>query len=107
MKSAWNNDERIMAEAGKIRTSEVGVYNEKGKVIYIAPPAKFIKSQTQSFFDWVNNAKVNMLIRSGVFHYEFAFLHPFKDGNGRTEDSGKQHYLPHGNWYLHGFPLKV
>ena len=31
-----------------------------------------------------NKDKVNPLILSLVFHYEFVFIHPFHDGNGRT-----------------------
>lgn len=36
-------------------------------------------------FNWMNEAKetVNPLILSSVFHYEFVFIHPFGDGNGR------------------------
>ena len=37
-------------------------------------------------FDWLNKEKKNIdpLILSSVFHYEFVFIHPFQDGNGRT-----------------------
>ena len=28
--------------------------------------------------------KINPLILSSIFHYEFVFIHPFHDGNGRT-----------------------
>ena len=33
--------------------------------------------------DWVKTTKVHPLISSCVFHYEFEFIHPFADGNGR------------------------
>jgi Fic family protein len=32
---------------------------------------------------WVERTDVHPLIASGVFHYEFEFIHPFADGNGR------------------------
>ena len=37
-------------------------------------------------FNWMNEVKekVNPLILSSIFHYEFVFIHPFSDGNGRT-----------------------
>ena len=33
----------------------------------------------------MNEAKntINPLILSSIFHYEFLFIHPFSDGNGR------------------------
>ena len=34
-------------------------------------------------FDWSKNADIQMLIKSSVFHYEFEYIHPFRDGNGR------------------------
>ena len=36
-------------------------------------------------FDWMKEAQnsVHPLILSSVFHYEFVFIHPFSDGNGR------------------------
>lgn len=39
-----------------------------------------------NLFNWMieNKDNVNPLILSSVFHYEFVFIHPFSDGNGRT-----------------------
>lgn len=73
----------LVTEAGKIRTGQVGVYNEKGEVVHIAPPVEFVSEQLAQLFDWLKNSRVNMLIKSSVFHYEFEFIHPFRDGNGR------------------------
>lgn len=74
----------LIREAGKLRSGQVGVYNPKGEVIHLAPPAEFVKSQLNQLFDWVKNSNANMLIKSSIFHYEFEFIHPFNDGNGRT-----------------------
>lgn len=74
----------LVKEAGKLRTGQVGVYNQKGEVVHLAPPAEFVPGQIEQLFDWVKTSKANMLIKSSVFHYEFEFIHPFNDGNGRT-----------------------
>ena len=73
----------LVEEAGQIRTGQVGVFNEQGKVIHLAPPAEFVPSQLEQLFNWLKTSSANMLIKSSVFHYEFEFLHPFHDGNGR------------------------
>ena len=73
----------LVEEAGQIRTGQVGVFNEQGKVIHLAPPAEFVPSQLEQLFNWLKTSPANMLIKSSVFHYEFEFIHPFRDGNGR------------------------
>lgn len=74
----------LIKEAGMLRSGQVGVYNQDGKVVHLAPPADFVPQQLGQLFDWVKNSNANMLIKSSVFHYEFEFIHPFNDGNGRT-----------------------
>ena len=71
-------------ESGNFRRGEEGVFNGD-KCIFMAPPASLVLEQMQSLFDWINKAKdtVHPLILAAVFHYEFVFIHPFADGNGR------------------------
>ena len=72
----------LIDDAGKFRRSGVGVYSEKG-LVHMAPPADRIPTLMNDLFGWLKNDKNHLLIRSCVFHYEFEFIHPFVDGNGR------------------------
>ena len=38
----------------------------------------------KELFKWLNESGAHPLVKSCVFHYEFEFIHPFQDGNGRT-----------------------
>ena len=51
----------------------------------MVPPARFVPQLMDDLFKWMKEAKdiVHPLILSSVFHYEFVFIHPFSDGNGR------------------------
>lgn len=71
-------------ESGNFRRGEEGVFNGD-QCIFMAPPASLVPEQMQSLFDWMSKAKetVHPLILAAVFHYEFVFIHPFSDGNGR------------------------
>jgi len=67
---------------GRFRSSGVGVVAGT-QVIHMAPPAERVPKLMADLFDWLKQAKDHLLIRSCVFHYEFEFIHPFTDGNGR------------------------
>ena len=71
-------------DPGVFRTHNEGVFH--GDVcVFMAPPPEFVPGEMQALFDWMRKAKdtVHSLILSAVFHYEFVFVHPFPDGNGR------------------------
>ena len=69
-------------DAGHFRKGGVGVYSETG-LVHMAPPAERVYPLMCDLFDWLKNADDHLLVRSCVFHYEFEFIHPFVDGNGR------------------------
>jgi len=71
-------------ESGAFRRGEEGVF-AGDRCIFMAPPAKFVPNLMDSLFQWMRNAsaEIHPLILSSVFHYEFVFIHPFSDGNGR------------------------
>ena len=76
--------EYLVAESGVFRTGEEGVFSGE-RCIFMAPPAKMVPALMQNLFDWVcrSTKEIHPLILSAVFHYEFVFIHPFSDGNGR------------------------
>lgn len=74
--------EAIIDDAGCYRTGGVGVFSEQG-LVHMAPPAGRVPELMSDLFNWLANANDHLLIRSCVFHYEFEFIHPFLDGNGR------------------------
>lgn len=75
----------IDPEFGRYRNHSEGVVDEKGNVIHIAPSEKIVPQLMSELFKWLKTDKeTSLLIKSCVFHYEFVFIHPFGDGNGRT-----------------------
>ncbi len=74
--------EGILPDAGRFRSGNVGVH--KGdKVIHTAPQADRVPLLMKDLLRWLKRTDDHPLIRSCIFHYEFEFIHPFSDGNGR------------------------
>ena len=76
----------IENDSGKFRNHGEGVYDENDICIFTCPPHTMVPILMDNLFNWMNKEKdnVNPLILSSIFHYEFLFIHPFSDGNGRT-----------------------
>lgn len=74
--------EALADDAGSFRRGNVGVFAGK-EVVHIAPPADRVPGLIEDLMHWTKSAEDHWLIRSCVFHYEFEFIHPFSDGNGR------------------------
>lgn len=74
----------IINDSGKFRKAGEGVF-DGDKCIFVAPPAHSVPSLIKDLLLWskVNKNIIHPLILSSVFHYEFLFIHPFSDGNGR------------------------
>lgn len=85
----------LVSENGKFRSGGVGVFD--GEVlIHMAPPAEFASEHILNLFAWYQQSELHPLIKSAIFHYEFEFIHPFADGNGRM---GRMwHSLLLGKW---------
>lgn len=74
----------LAEESGEFRSGEEGVFQGE-QCIFMAPPARFVAQLIDELFLWMKEEKdeLHPLIMSCVFHYEFVFIHPFSDGNGR------------------------
>lgn len=74
----------VVEESGDFRKGEEGVFNGD-ECIFMAPPARLVPQLMNDLFTWMEESQnsVHPLILSSVFHYEFVFIHPFSDGNGR------------------------
>ncbi len=71
-------------ESGVFRRGAEGVF-DGDRCIFMAPPPEMVDSLMKELFAWMkeNAGTIHPLILSCVFHYEFVFIHPFSDGNGR------------------------
>lgn len=72
----------LIDDAGGFRRQGVGVASAE-EIIHYAPQAERVPYLMRDLFDWINQTEEHPLIKSSVFHYEFEFIHPFSDGNGR------------------------
>ncbi len=72
----------LIDNAGQWRSGGVGVFREQ-ELVHMAPPATQIPRLMNDLLGWLATTDIHPLIASCVFHYEFEFIHPFSDGNGR------------------------
>ena len=71
-------------ESGVFRKGDEGVLSGS-ECIFVAPPPHMVNELMRDLMQWVkeNEGVIHPLILSAIFHYEFVFIHPFADGNGR------------------------
>lgn len=95
----------VLTKAGAFRTTGVGI--QKGEqVVHVAPPADRVSGLLNDLFRWVKDSDIHPLVKSSVFHYEFEFIHPFADGNGRIGRLWQTLILSHWNPLFLSLPLE-
>lgn len=72
----------LIDNAGKLRTTNVGIV-KGSKVEHTAPSGTMVNGLMKDLFEYLKKDNDLILIKSCIFHYEFEFIHPFLDGNGR------------------------
>jgi len=72
----------LVDDAGQLRRGGSGIYQGK-QLVHMAPPASQLKRLMDDLFGWLEQTDAHPLISSAAFHYDFEFIHPFTDGNGR------------------------
>jgi Fic family protein len=72
----------LIDQAGQYRSGSVGVAQGKD-IVHVAPPAERVPDLLKDLLQWLHTTDEHPLVASCVFHYEFEFIHPFTDGNGR------------------------
>ena len=75
--------ETIVKDAGHFRSGAVGVY-KGSQLIHMGTRPEYVEHYISQLMSWTKESDLHPLIKSCIFHYEFEYIHPFSDGNGRT-----------------------
>ena len=72
----------LVAESGKFRSGDVGVF-DGDVVVHIGARPQFVPQLMEDLFFWAKTSDLHPVLKSAILHYEIETVHPFADGNGR------------------------
>lgn len=100
--------QNIVKESGKFRSGNEGVFDENGECIHVCPSPENLDKLMSDLFSFMKDSKdkVHPLILSCIFHYEFVFIHPFSDGNGRMARLWQNVILSHWERVFEYVPIE-
>ncbi|WP_158700588.1 Fic family protein [Cronobacter dublinensis] len=86
------NDEKYSPGQFRIETDDVVVADHEGNIVYTPPSAGQLPDALEKLFEFINlphetaedEKYLHPLVKACVIHFMIGYLHPFKDGNGRT-----------------------
>ncbi|MBM7073763.1 Fic family protein [Shewanella sp. 202IG2-18] len=96
----------LVTNAGSWRTDGTGIYRGT-ELVHMAPPAGQVPRLMYQLIDWLSETEAHPLIASAAFHYEFEFIHPFSDGNGRMGRLWQTLILSHWQPLLAFLPVET
>lgn len=96
----------LVDNAGQLRQSGTGIYQGK-QLVHMAPPASQLPRLMEDLLSWLKTTDAHPLIASAAFHYEFEFIHPFSDGNGRMGRLWQTLILSHWQPMLAYLPVET
>lgn len=94
----------LLENKGEFRDVKVAVKGDE--VVHVAPPPSQVPKLVKQLFEWLQKSELNPLITSSIFHYEFEFIHPFVDGNGRMGRFWQSLILSKNNPLFLSFPIE-
>lgn len=96
----------LITDAGQWRQGGAGIYRGE-QLVHMAPPHSQLPRLMADLFQWLQSTDAHPLIASAAFHYEFEFIHPFSDGNGRMGRLWQTLILSHWQPMLAFLPVET
>ncbi|KGM52506.1 cell filamentation protein Fic [Lysobacter concretionis Ko07 = DSM 16239] len=96
----------LVDRPGQLRGGDVGIWRGD-KLLHMAPPASRVSALVKDLLGWVRKTDAHPLVASAAFHYEFEFIHPFPDGNGRMGRLWQTLILAHWQPMLAWLPVET